>query len=82
MNQVPRTLVVRGSVYYFLNFSPAFVCFLINRLRIKPKGNWINETQGIVPDEEVELSEKYFETLLDKDDTQLNYAIEYLTKRK
>jgi len=46
---------------------------------LTPNGNWVNETKGIVPDIEIELDEKYYETGKDEDDTQLQKAIEYLS---
>lgn len=45
---------------------------------LTPKGNWINDTKGIIPDIEVDLDEKYLETGLDSDDTQLQKALEYI----
>jgi len=46
---------------------------------LTPKGNWINE-KGITPDIEVELSEDYYKSLDQKDDNQLQKAIEELSK--
>ena len=46
---------------------------------LTPNGNWINE-KGVTPDIEVELDEKYYETQDDKDDNQLQKAIEELSK--
>ena len=47
---------------------------------LTPKGNWINDTDGIEPDVEVELSEQYFKTYQDKDDNQLQSLIKELAK--
>ena len=47
---------------------------------LTPKGNWINDTKGIVPDIEVELDEKYYDTYKDEDDTQLQRAFDYIRK--
>lgn len=45
---------------------------------LTPKGNWVNDTKGIEPDIEVDLSEKYFDTYEDIDDTQLQKALDYI----
>lgn len=48
---------------------------------LTPKGNWINDTEGIVPDKEVLLDDKYYETFKLEDDSQVEYAIEYILGR-
>lgn len=48
---------------------------------LTPKGNWINDTEGIVPDIEVSLDSKYYETYESKDDTQLQKALEYIKEK-
>lgn len=45
---------------------------------LTPKGNWINKTKGIVPDIEVDLEEKYYDTYEEADDTQLQRVLEYV----
>lgn len=49
---------------------------------LTPKGNWINDTKGIVPNIEVDLDEKYFETYDSDDDTQLQRVFEYIRNGK
>ena len=46
---------------------------------LTPKGNWINDTEGIVPDIEVDTESISFGNI-EYDDTQLKRAIEELTK--
>ena len=46
---------------------------------LTPKGNWINDTEGIVPDIEVDTEAISFGNI-EYDDTQLKRAIEELTK--
>ena len=70
----------KGTVQELVTLSDGTQYKLTIKKWLTPKGNWINDTQGIVPDEEVKLDDKYFETLSDEDDSQLNYAIEYLVK--
>ncbi len=48
---------------------------------LTPNGNWINSTKGILPDIEVDLEDKYYQTYEDSDDTQLQKAIEYLKNK-
>lgn len=45
---------------------------------LTPKGNWVNDTEGIVPDIEVDLSEKYYTTYNEEDDDQLQSALNYI----
>lgn len=45
---------------------------------LTPKGNWINNTKGIEPDIDVDMSDKYYETFDEKDDTQLSRALQYI----
>jgi len=46
---------------------------------LTPNGNWINE-KGITPTVKVEQDLKYYDTLNDEDDTQLQKALELLNK--
>ena len=46
---------------------------------LTPKGNSINK-KGIVPDEEVELSDDYYNNQTDENDNQLQKALEIVTK--
>lgn len=70
----------KGTVQELVTLSDGTQYKITIKKWLTPKGNWINDTKGIIPDEEVELDDKYFETLSDDDDTQLKYAIQYLTK--
>ena len=46
---------------------------------LTPNGNWINDTEGIIPDIEVDTEEISFGNI-EYDDTQLRRAVEELTK--
>ena len=48
---------------------------------LTPKGNWLNETEGIIPDIEIELDDNYYETYEDRDDTQLQSALQYIKEK-
>lgn len=48
---------------------------------LTPEGNWLDETKGIVPDIEVDLDSKYYETYDNLDDTQLQAVIKYIEEK-
>lgn len=70
----------KGTVQELVTLSDGTQYKITIKKWLTPLGNWINETNGINPDIEVDLDEKYFETYEDEDDTQLQKAIEYLKK--
>ena len=47
---------------------------------LTPKGNWIHK-KGVTPTVTVELNEKYYETLREMDDNQLQTALDYASKK-
>lgn len=71
----------KGTVQELVTLSDGTKYKLTTKKWLTPDGNWINETMGIIPDEEIELDEKYYETLSEKDDSQLLHAIKYLSKK-
>ena len=70
----------KGTVQELVNLSDGNQYKITVKKWLTPSGKWINDTKGIVPDLEVELDAKYLETHDDDDDTQLQAAIDYLTK--
>ncbi len=70
----------KGTVQELVNLSDGNQYKITIKKWLTPKGVWINDTKGIIPDVEVELDEKYLTTQDDADDTQLQAAIEYLAK--
>ena len=70
----------KGTVQEMVSLSDGSQYKITIKKWLTPKGNWINDTEGIIPDKEVELDEKYFETYKSEDDSQLNYAIKYLSE--
>ena len=48
---------------------------------LTPKGNWINDTEGIEPDIEADLGDAYKESLKKEDDNQLNTAIDCIMEK-
>ena len=71
----------KGTVQEMISLTDGAQYKITIKKWLTPNGNWINDTDGIIPDKEIELSEKYYETLKEDDDTQLNYAIEYLSNK-
>ena len=70
----------KGTVQELIGLSDGNQYKITIKKWLTPNGNWINDTNGILPDIEVELDSKYYETRDDLDDTQLQAAIDYLTK--
>lgn len=70
----------KGTVQEMVSLSDGSQYKITIKKWLTPKGNWIDDTKGIVPDKEVELDEKYFETYKSEDDSQLDYAIKYLSE--
>lgn len=68
----------KGTVQELKNLSKDIKYKITIKKWLTPKGNWINDTEGIKPDIEVELDEKYFETYKEDDDTQLQRAFDYI----
>ena len=68
----------KGTVQELVTLSDGTQYKITIKKWLTPNGNWINETKGIAPDIEVELSNKYYETYETEDDTQLQTALEYI----
>lgn len=70
----------KGTVQELKNLSKDVKYKITIKKWLTPKGNWINDTEGIKPDIEVDLDDKYFETYKEEDDTQLQRAFDYIRK--
>lgn len=70
----------KGTVQELINLSDGNQYKITIKKWLTPKGSWINDTKGIIPDIEIELDSKYYDTYEDDDDSQLQKAIEYLSK--
>ena len=68
----------KGTVQELVDLTEGAQYKLTVKKWLTPKGNWINETEGIEPDIEVDLEEEYYNSGDEKYDTQLNKAFEYL----
>lgn len=71
----------KGTVQELVNLSDGTQYKITIKKWLTPNGNWINDTQGIIPDKEIKLDEKYYSSLADEDDSQLMYAIDYLANK-
>lgn len=71
----------KGTVQELITLSDGTQYKITVKKWLTPKGNWINDSEGITPDIEVELDEKYYETYENEDDTQLQKAIEYIKEK-
>lgn len=68
----------KGTVQELVGLSDGSQYKITTKKWLTPKGNWINDTKGILPDKEVKIGDKYYETLSEEDDLQLKFAIDYL----
>ena len=68
----------KGTVQELVTLSNGTQYKITVKKWLTPKGNWVNDTEGIIPDIEVDYDIKHYETGLDEDDTQLQAAIDYI----
>ena len=68
----------KGTVQELVTLSDGTQYKFTTQKWLTPKGNWINDTEGIEPDILVDLDSKYYETYSDEDDTQLQRALQYI----
>lgn len=68
----------KGTVQEMITLSDGSQYKITVKKWLTPKGNWINDTEGILPDIEIDLDDKYFETYENDDDSQLQAAIDYI----
>lgn len=70
----------KGTVQELVQLTNGDQYKITTKKWLSPKGNWINDTKGIEPDIEVQLSSKYLNDPTDDNDNQLQEAISQLTK--
>ena len=71
----------KGTVQELINLSDGTQYKITVKKWLTPEGNWINDTEGIEPDIDIDLGDKYFESMKEEDDSQLNAAINYLKSK-
>lgn len=74
---IGNTSYGKGTVQKSEAFSNGSTIKFTTQKWLSPKGKWIN-ANGVVPDSIVNQNEKYYETLKDEDDSQLQEAITQL----
>ena len=72
----------KGTVQEMINMDNGDQYKFTTKKWLSPKGTWVNDNEGIIPDVEVELSDDYFDNPTRKNDNQLQRAILELTKSK
>ena len=70
----------KGTVQEMITLSNGDQYKITTKKWLTPKGNWINDTKGIIPDIEVEQSLEYIKNPITEKDAQLNRALEEITK--
>ena len=68
----------KGTVQELVTLSDGTQYKITVKKWLTPKGEWINDTEGLTPDIEVDMDSKYFETYDTNDDTQLQAALKYI----
>lgn len=71
----------KGTVQEMVTMTNGQQYKITTKKWLTPKGNWVNDTKGIKPTDEVKLDKKYNETHKDEDDNQLQAAIKYLESK-
>lgn len=71
----------KGTVQELVTLSDGTQYKITVKKWLTPNGNWINDTEGIKPDIEIDLDDKYYETYEKEDDTQLQRAIQYIKEK-
>lgn len=77
---VGKTTYGKGTVQKAYTLSDGTSLKYTTEKWLTPKGNWIDE-KGISPDYDVDLGEDYFSNPGDETDTQLQQAIDIITKK-
>lgn len=66
----------KGTVQELITLSNGQQYKITTKKWLTPDGNWVNDTEGILPDVEEKLNEEYYKSLSEDDDNQLQKAIE------
>lgn len=68
----------KGTVQELITLSNGSQYKITTQKWLSPNGTWVNDTEGIVPDIEVKMNEKYYTTYENGDDNQLQTAIDFI----
>lgn len=69
----------KGTVQELITLSNGQQYKITTKKWLTPDGNWVNDSSGISPNIEIELDQKYYDTYDEKDDNQLQKALEILS---
>lgn len=72
----------KGTVQELINLKNGDQYKITTKKWLSPKGNWINDTNGINPDVEIQLDENYISNPIEKNDNQLESAIKVALENK
>lgn len=68
----------KGTVQELITLTDGTQYKITIKKWLTPKGNWINDKKGIVPDIDIDLDETYYQTYKTEDDSQLQRALQYI----
>ena len=68
----------KGTVQELITLPSGVQYKITTKKWLSPNGSWVNDTEGIEPDIEVVMDEKYYQTYDNAFDNQLQTAIDYL----
>ena len=66
----------KGTVQELITLSNGQQYKITTKKWLTPNGNWVNDTEGIIPDYEETMNEHYYNTASEDDDNQLQKALE------
>lgn len=70
----------KGTVQELVTLSDGTQYKLTIKKWLTPNGKWINDTNGVIPDYEIKIDDESYLNIFVENDSQLNYAIKYLSK--
>ena len=68
----------KGTVQELVTLSDGNQYKITTKKWLTPKGNWINDSSGVIPTIEEKMNEEYYETYDEEFDNQLKKAIEFI----
>lgn len=72
----------KGTVQELITLPSGEQYKITTKKWLSPNGSWVNDTEGIEPDIEVIMDDKYYETYDSEDDNQLQTAIDYIINQE
>ena len=72
----------KGTVQELITLPSGEQYKITTKKWLSPNGSWVNDTEGIEPDIEVIMDDKYYDTYDKADDNQLQTAIDYIVNQE